>query len=302
MIVRHPRVPDTQDAPTDYGDCLRKGEEIFEQALQMTSTMIIPDQRQGFNAEASELRWFLLPSEAKDLLNGVVLPKIVTPFHPREYGSSIHEYDSQHYSTVPSHRIWSKLSLDEITPIEEWDGENEKKEDNRYLESKGNDNDCDGNESPDESENFLVGALNFDDDEDEDTRILTMKSIARNTSSRLWMSPMKNIMKPTLEALLRYKMISNGDRVLVCVSGGKDSLTLLHTLRQYQKQSKGFGISFDIGAMTVDPGSSSYDPSPLIPYMEQLGIPYFYERQCIKYLILKDIANAYSTFFFVYMI
>jgi hypothetical protein len=283
MIVRHPRVPDTQDAPTDYDDCLRQGEEIFARALQVTSTMIIPDQRQSFNTEASELRWFLLSSEAKDLLSGVVLPKIVTPFHPREYASSIHEYHLQHYSTVPSRRNGSKISTDEITPMVERNGDNETEKDYRYVESKDNDKDCYDDESPDESESFLMDDLNFDDDEDEESRALAMKTIARNASSRLWMSPMKNIMKPTLEALLRYKMISNGDRVLVCVSGGKDSLSLLHTLRQYQKQSKGFGISFDIGAITVDPGSSSYDPSPLIPYMEQLGIPYFYERQCIKY-------------------
>jgi hypothetical protein len=283
MIVRHPRVPDTQDAPTDYDDCLRQGEEIFDRALQVTSTMIIPDQRQGFNTEASDLRWFLLSSEAKDLLSGVVLPKIVTPFHPREYASSTHEYHLQHYSTVPSRRIGSKISADEITPMVERNGDNETEKDYRYVESKDNDKDCCDDEPPDESESFLMDALNFDDDEDEESRALAMKTIARNASSRLWMSPMKNIMKPTLEALLRYKMISNGDRVLVCVSGGKDSLSLLHTLRQYQKQSKGFGISFDIGAITVDPGSSSYDPSPLIPYMEQLGIPYFYERQCIKY-------------------
>ena len=87
-------------------------------------------------------------------------------------------------------------------------------------------------------------------------------------------------MKPALEALLHYKMISNGDRVLVCVSGGKDSLSLLHTLRQYQRQAYRYGIEFKLGAITVDPGSAAYDPSPLIPYMETLGVPYYYERQC----------------------
>jgi hypothetical protein len=292
MVVRQiSKVPDAQDAPTGYDDCLRKGEEIFARALKGTSTMIIPDQRQGFNTEASELRWFLLPSEAKALLSGIALPKIVTPFSPREYASNMQEYDSQHYSTVPARMNKSKLSVEEIKPIEERNGninqKNETKED--YVDNVDNDSDCDGYESPEESESFLADVYNFHDDEDEETKILAKKSIARNASARLWMSPMKNIMKPTLEALLRYKMISNGDRVLVCVSGGKDSLTLLHTLRQYQKQSKGFGISFEIGAMTVDPGSSSYDPSPLIPYMEQLGIPYFYERQCIKYFSIKDI-------------
>ena len=46
-------------------------------------------------------------------------------------------------------------------------------------------------------------------------------------------------------------MIENGDRVLICLSGGKDSLTLLHTLKQLQHNlSKRAGISFSIGAVT----------------------------------------------------
>ena len=36
-----------------------------------------------------------------------------------------------------------------------------------------------------------------------------------------------------------------------------------------------------MGAVTVDPGSSAYDPRPLIPYLAELGIPYFYEEQGI---------------------
>jgi hypothetical protein len=39
------------------------------------------------------------------------------------------------------------------------------------------------------------------------------------------------------------------------------------------------GIKFSIGAATVDPGSSAYDPSPLKIYMKELDVEYFYEVQ-----------------------
>lgn len=82
------------------------------------------------------------------------------------------------------------------------------------------------------------------------------------------------------QAITDYSMICNGDRVLVCLSGGKDSLSLLHTLRQYQHYARGtHGISFTLGAATVDPLSAAYDPRPLIPYLASLGVPYLYERQ-----------------------
>ena len=67
---------------------------------------------------------------------------------------------------------------------------------------------------------------------------------------------------------------------MVCLSGGKDSLSLLHTLRQYQFYARTKGISFTLGAATVDPGSTAYDPKPLIPYLASLGVHYMYEEQC----------------------
>ena len=39
-----------------------------------------------------------------------------------------------------------------------------------------------------------------------------------------------------------------------------------------------------MGAVTVDPQTPSYDPSPLKQYLSNLGVPYFYESQC-KYLM-----------------
>lgn len=76
-------------------------------------------------------------------------------------------------------------------------------------------------------------------------------------------------------------MIKNGDKILVCLSGGKDSLSLLHTIKQAQFVMAKEGISFTFGAVTVDPKHSGYNPRPLIPYLKSLGVPYFYEEQCI---------------------
>ena len=93
-----------------------------------------------------------------------------------------------------------------------------------------------------------------------------------------WRPPTKDIFKPFLEAIETFEMIKPGDRVLVCLSGGKDSLTLLHTMKQYQYYTK---MAFDLGAMTIDPLSSAYDPRPLIPYLKELNVPYLYEEQVI---------------------
>ena len=40
-------------------------------------------------------------------------------------------------------------------------------------------------------------------------------------------------------------------------------------------------MAFDLGAMTIDPLSSAYDPRPLIPYLKELNVPYLYEEQVI---------------------
>eukprot|EP00112_Aurelia_sp_Birch-Aquarium-sp1_P009486 Seg208.7 transcript_id=Seg208.7/GoldUCD/mRNA.D3Y31 product=tRNA-cytidine protein_id=Seg208.7/GoldUCD/D3Y31 len=94
-------------------------------------------------------------------------------------------------------------------------------------------------------------------------------------------SPPKAIFGPVVQAIEEFSMIQNGDKVLVCLSGGKDSLSMLHTIRQYQFYAKSKGIEFEFGAMTVDPQSALYDPSPLKEYLAGLKVPYFYEEQDI---------------------
>ena len=74
------------------------------------------------------------------------------------------------------------------------------------------------------------------------------------------------------------RVYSEGDRILVGVSGGKDSLTLVNVLLNLQKKAP---IHFDVAAVTVDPQTPEYDPSVLKVYFKALGIPYFYESQPI---------------------
>ena len=58
-------------------------------------------------------------------------------------------------------------------------------------------------------------------------------------------------------AIKDFDMIKDGDRVMVALSGGKDSLTLVHILRHFQSVAP---IKFDIGAVTVDPMVVEYQP------------------------------------------
>jgi len=88
----------------------------------------------------------------------------------------------------------------------------------------------------------------------------------------------RTLLRQAGRAIADYEMIREGDRILVAVSGGKDSLTLLHLLRHFQRHAP---VRFALGAATVDPLVEGFDPSGLIPYMESLGIPYHYLREPI---------------------
>ncbi len=90
--------------------------------------------------------------------------------------------------------------------------------------------------------------------------------------------PPRSLMSLTGRAIGDFSMLQDGDRVLLGLSGGKDSLSLLHILLNLQRRAP---VKFQLAACTVDPQSPEFDPRPLIPYMESLGVPYFYESQPI---------------------
>jgi tRNA(Ile)-lysidine synthase TilS/MesJ len=90
--------------------------------------------------------------------------------------------------------------------------------------------------------------------------------------------PPRSLMRPVGRAIADFDMIRDGDRILLGVSGGKDSLSLLHILYHLQRYAP---VKFKLGAMTVDPEVEGFDPSALKAYMANLGVPYFYREQPI---------------------
>jgi tRNA(Ile)-lysidine synthase TilS/MesJ len=91
-------------------------------------------------------------------------------------------------------------------------------------------------------------------------------------------TPPPKLMRLVIQAVVQWDMIEEGDRLLFGLSGGKDSLSLLHALLELKKK---LPANFEIEVCTIDPMTPSFDPSPLIPYVESLGLKYHYIRDDI---------------------
>lgn len=78
----------------------------------------------------------------------------------------------------------------------------------------------------------------------------------------------KKIVRRVGRAIGDFQMIEEGDRVLVALSGGKDSWALLHALHVLQRRSP---VRFDLAAVTVHPGYADFDPAPIAAHCRVLG-------------------------------
>jgi tRNA 2-thiocytidine biosynthesis protein TtcA len=95
----------------------------------------------------------------------------------------------------------------------------------------------------------------------------------------------KTLLRKTGEAIARFRMIREGDRVAVALSGGKDSATLLEALLLLSKRAP---IHFSVCAFTVEQGKFLRPIEPLGEYLKARGVAWTYYRDTPSLRLLEE--------------
>jgi tRNA 2-thiocytidine biosynthesis protein TtcA len=88
----------------------------------------------------------------------------------------------------------------------------------------------------------------------------------------------KRILRKAGRAIADFDMITEGDRILVALSGGKDSWTLLHCLESLRRRAP---VRFEVAAVTVQPGFPGFNVEPVEAFCRERGHRHWVERSRI---------------------
>jgi len=102
----------------------------------------------------------------------------------------------------------------------------------------------------------------------------------------------KRLQRNVGQAISDFNMIGEGDRVMVCMSGGKDSFTLLDILLQLRKRAP---VHFDLMAVNLDQKQPGFPQQVLPDYLSALGVPFHVIEQDTYSVVQRVIPEGRTT-------
>lgn len=93
---------------------------------------------------------------------------------------------------------------------------------------------------------------------------------------------MQRILSHMRKAIEEYNMIEEGDKIAICLSGGKDSITMLYAFKALQRF---YPKKFQLIAISIDPGFEFFDTDFLKKICEDIEIPLFIEKSNAKEIV-----------------